>query len=289
MFHDVFACFEEVEPLSAHEVHCLGQAALDEVISLGVVVDPLGTFDVQLRQAVENHIPCIEIYAPSQPLLDLRLSSLMKHLARASLPIVLLDLTVPAAPHSVWIFVFALDLPHAVGTVALPAIQQRILAKFFALDYLLRQAHAILLALNWHFLALQPLVDHGCPLLRGGHVAIDLFILAEGGGDDGPLDCIGLEMQLVLHQSIQIALLHLVKPAEEILFVQHSNHLLVEYREIPKSFGGVCAEDLVPGYQPSEILLKLHWGGVEIALAVGPEMLDGNIFAEAYILQLMGL
>ena len=289
MFHDILARFQQVEALRAHEVHRLGQAALDEVVALGIVVGLLRAVDVQLRQAVVYHIPRIEIDAPSQSLLDLWLSALMQHLPRAPLPIPFLDLAVPAAGHPRWVLVLALDLPNPVGAVGFPAVQKRVLAKFLPLYYFVRQAHAILLALYGHFLALQALVDHRGALRRGGHVAIDLFVLSEGGRDDGPLDRIGLEMRLVLHQPIQIALLHLVKLPEEVLLVEHGDDLLEQDREIPEGLGGVCAEDLVPGDEPPQVGLELEWCCIEVALAVGPEVFYGNIFAEAYILQLPGL
>lgn len=66
-------------------------------------------------------------------------------------------------------------------------------------------------------------------------------------------------MRLVLHQPIQITLLHLVKLPKKILLGQHSDDLLIEDREIPKSFGGIRTKDLVPSYEPPEICLKLQW------------------------------
>lgn len=289
MLHDVLACLEQVEALSAHEVHCFCEAALDEVVSLCVVVGFFGAVDVQLRQAVVDNIPCKEIYAPSQPFFYLGLTTLMKHLPRASLPIAFLDLAVPAPSHPLWILMLALNLPHSVRAITLPPIQQRILAELLTLDYFIRQAHAIFPALYRHFLALQPLVDHRSPLRRGRNISIDLLILPKRRGNDGPLGRIGLEMRLILHQSIQITLLHLIKLPEKVLLGQHSDDLLIEDREVPESLGGICTEDLVPGYESPQVCLELQWRGVEIALAVSPKVLYGNIFAEAYILQLMGL
>lgn len=172
------------------------------------------------------HIPCIEIDAPGQPLLDLWLSTLMKHLPCTSLTVSFLDLTVPAAFHPLWIFVRAFNFPHAVGAIRLPSIQKGVLTKLLTLYYFFGETDAIFLTLYWHFLTLKTLIDHGCALRRGWNISIYFLILSEGGRHDGPLDCISLKMHLILHQPIEVALFDLVELAEEILLSEHSHNLL---------------------------------------------------------------
>jgi hypothetical protein len=190
---DVVAGLEQVVALCAHEVHGLGEAVLDEVVASGFVTGLLGAIDVDFRQAVVDDVSGEKVDAPGESLFDLRLLLAVVHrLPRAQLPVVLPDLAVPAPPGPRWVLVAALDLPGSVRTLTLPPVHQRKLAELYPLWQWIQQADTSLGALHRFLLALEALVDHGGSLGRGRHVAVDLLVLPEGGGDDWPLGSIGL-------------------------------------------------------------------------------------------------
>lgn len=178
-------------------------------------------------------VPSEEIDAPSQSFLDLRLFfAIVLGFTRAELPVVLLDLAVPASACPVQIGMIALYLPSSVGALRLPPVHQRKLTKLYSLRQRIQQTHAGLGTLHWFLLALEPLVDDWRPLGRSRNVPINLLVFSEGGGNYRPFSCISPVMALVLKKFGKVRLLDIKESFEEVLLDHDVDDPFIEDGEV---------------------------------------------------------
>jgi hypothetical protein len=287
---DVLAAFEEVVSLCAHEVEGAGEAVLNEIVPACFIRQFLDAVDVKLGEAVVDDVPGEEVDAPGEPFLDLRLLGPVVHqLPRTQLTVVLPDLAVPATLRPVLVGVGALDLPGTVGALAFPADEQGVLAEVCAFGEGVEEADAGVGAVEGLLVGLEAVVDDGGALGRGGYVAVDLLVLAEGGGNYWPLLHVGLVLRLVLDQPRQVRLLDLEETPEYLSFQQHGHDLFVEDGEVLEGSQGASTEELVPGDEATQVTFEVERTGVEVGLAVQPHLVDADYLAAANILQHPGL
>lgn len=147
---------------------------LDEGVSAFIVGCLLLVLDVDLRKAVIEDVPCVEVNTPGNPLLDL---AIFVTFFLAFLALVLLDLTVATLHVLFGVFVLAFYLAGPIGALRLPAMDETVSTEGLALGKVLSQTDTVRAALLRQFLAFHALVDGVLSRRRGRHILIDFLVL----------------------------------------------------------------------------------------------------------------
>lgn len=91
-------------------------------------------------------------------------------------------------------------------------------------------------------------------------------------------------MDLISIEASHIVALDLSEAVEEVLPYNDVNDLFVDGREVLKSLRGRGTEKLVPRDEATKITLEVKGLGVEIGLAIEPQLVETDKFGATYIL-----